>query len=245
MATPLLPEVLLRDRQLAAYYHVLNGDPEFADALRELFEDCAKLLGETQTGTSIIASKLIAFAKQWRLPGQDGESGHQYDDLQHSLRAWLFTHKVAPARLITGGRRSYWRPAPQEIVPNTPAPFEYDPHLQDPSWVRGRIESLTEGFRRELVEQAQTAEKQARDSGLRSIPSQHADEQDLERLARRLYLRVIKQMSWARIAEEEAASQPDEWRDLQSVRTTVRHWASRLGVPLPKLPRGRPPGRKK
>jgi hypothetical protein len=72
-----------------------------------------------------------------------------------------------------------------------------------------------------------------KESGLVKIPSQHVDPNEMRRVARRLYQRVVLGWRDPQIAKEGNV-------DVPTVRTTVRNWAKDLGIEVPKLPPGAP-----
>ncbi len=83
-------------------------------------------------------------------------------------------------------------------------------------------------------------EDQARLLGYRPHPPRLKDERSLRIGAQRLYRRAVLKWPWNRIAEAE--TEDPYWPvDIKTVWDDVDRWAKALGVPLPRVPRGRPP----
>ena len=83
-------------------------------------------------------------------------------------------------------------------------------------------------------------EAKARRLGYRPLPPRLKDSPSLRLGALRLYRRAVLQWPWDRIAA--ADTEDPQWPvEVKTVWDDVHRWAAALGVPLPQVPRGRPP----
>ena len=78
--------------------------------------------------------------------------------------------------------------------------------------------------------------------GYRPHPPRLKDKRSLQLGALRLYRRAVLEWPWEKIAAAEAEElrRPEDL-DIKSAWDGVHRWAKALGVPLPQVPRGRPP----
>ena len=251
------PEQVARP-MLAAYYRILSSDPRFLPALQQLYEQVRPSLVNDRASTPPIRRAFRAFADDWRLPRRQG-----VHDLRWSLRLihadlganvptrWQLepgSRSFGGLRRTTGEERlrtglDWATDGPPSttfpIFPKQPSPFLYDPTQTSPAQLHALADRVADEIRTSILEQAAMIEAHLVEQGLSRTAPRHRNPEHLERIATRLYRRVILRWSWDRIA---AAEDQDDvlGPDPKTVETTVREWAGRLDIALPKLPSGRP-----
>ena len=212
-----------RARRRAAYYAQFNGNPEFLAGLRTL-------AAEVDPGTleyPRVARQLWAFARTWHLPRKRARI-----ELAGSLR--LAAGTQAEPRLIVPSI-GYWVPdTVAEFIPSL-SPIHYDPTVNTLVQLEARFEQAAaelgdqvEAFRqwaRALAQRAQAAGWQ------REHPRWLAAG-ELDRLARRLYLRAVFDWTYGAIAEAEDKTRAG-YVSPQTVAKSVKDWAADLDVTLP------------
>ncbi len=246
-------------RQTAAYYSVMNENQTFRSGLRQLYE--ALQIATYREPTASDWQILDDFAEKWRLPRGFGAGDLWGSFFEESPSGVAVDGAGAPEISI---EQEFLDPRPRwkagelpalstsdesrgsqtaglvpAITPEMPPPFLYDPRGMSLDSVREYAESAGAAVRASIIRQAEELEQQARDEGWSPIHPKHQDPAALRRLALRLYRRAVLQWPWARIASEEMQGS-SEWCDPQSVRTTVKAWASAIDVQLPARPPGRP-----
>jgi hypothetical protein len=221
-----LSPVELRLRKIEAYYDVLNEDTNFADALARLAVALRPLFGP---GILSLENhpEIGTFATEWRLPRDDHNfalDGHHHLDV--SLAA-----VIEPPRLGTGF--ALVSAAFMPIPPLPTLPRYYNPtSAHEQVEMRGRIREIVDRSK-ELLANMDRWEKVAE---LTPIPTQHVDQEQLRKLARRLYLRAVCRWRYPQVARDANVDQ-------ETVVTTIRDWAKDVGSDLPKMRPGRPRNR--
>jgi hypothetical protein len=118
------------------------------------------------------------------------------------------------------------------IFPPTPLPFAYDIATRNREWVRRYADRVVAEIRSSIVEQAEAIEARARAGGWRPIPPKHLGRAAMQRMARRLYLRAVRGLSWLEIEMDEAPAGAVV-RRTGSPKKSVELWADALDIPLP------------
>ena len=238
--------------RMAAYYSVLNEDPEFRAELRRLYEQLGSSLAAGYRFPSPEELRILdEFVDHWRLPGGDSGLGLRYGalDLWDSLsqaasggaslrltlgqRAWMESDvgtTVAinePVSTASGRQVTATERVSPTIWPTVPLPFDYDPMRVSPAWVREHAERVATEVRDSIIRQAEKFERQARDQGYRPVPPGYRQGEDLRRVASRLYQRAVLGRSWSQIKASDDV-------EMGTVRRTVERWAEELVIPLPR-----------
>jgi len=218
------------------YYERLNQDPDFREALSNLFNRLDGPLPEDGRQEAI-----RDFCSTWPLPARAPE------DLlwSHELRPWQGD------RLVTGGLSGFV-PTPglpvvtgtipgdgdtpslriverqPWIFPSVPLPFTYDPLTHDRRWLRDRIDAICADIRSSILAQAEALEREVEQAGWGPLPPAWHDPDSLRQAVDRLYLRAIRRMSWSRVAIKARTRR-------SAVQEQVTRLASLLGITLPPL----------
>jgi hypothetical protein len=105
--------------------------------------------------------------------------------------------------------------------------LDYDPVGQDRKWLEKIIEAICREVRKSILEQAEAYEREVKSQGWRRPHPRLW--KNAEMAIKRLYLRVVKRLSWAQVALETSC-------DEAQVRRQVRYYATLIGLPLRETP---------
>ena len=216
-----LGEELLVDEPLGSAVNEAKGDP----ALAELYDVVVRLLeGESPRPPRLVHEKRI---RNWLTRAYYNvlnDDDKFRSDLANLLKHWTWTAAESFAKRWSLPERG----------------------LADLAWTlslsrRGalKVPRLQVGSRSYPGLEEDADEDQARHLGYRPHPPRLKDKQSLRLGAQRLYRRAVLKWPWKKIA----ASETKERRWPVGVKTVwddVKRWAKALGVPLPRVPRGRP-----
>jgi hypothetical protein len=233
-AHPIAAAGLSEQRQ--AYYSVLQEDPQFLADLHDLFnrvfpvyarERKARERGRAielrvTSTTPAQQTEVDRFAKKWHLPTAYTWELEMGLTVAADPALPIGLYAVADKYLIFD--RSLIRITVE---------CKYDPEDPSPS----QVWHYTRIFRARLVEEINRRRTEALMRAGGSTPPRLRDRLSLTRLARRLYRRAVRGWSWKRIATEDGISEA-------AAKRSVLEWATRLRVPLPEIPAGRPKERK-
>lgn len=171
------------------------------------------------------------FRQRWAIPRRN-----VWDDL-----AWTFMlHSASkatnpPVRLLAIQHGVSPSLPPLRIVLLPDIAIAYEPTTAGTQISRDIEHRLRSIMRENVRSQLAEWKEKVKAAGITGLPPRWRDPEEVERLARRLYMRAVCRMTWSAIAESTHVSE-------ETTKSTVRHWARRLEVDLPRLPAGRPRG---
>ena len=215
-----------RIRLLSAYYAQLNGNECFQKKLQWLNTYAGEYLRDPRIhqvltfawpGSLVgvyhyIDSLVRHVAEEWHLPIDRGVG-----DLRDSLAL-----PTEPLTLRIGSY-SWSAPVVRGLIKSfCPPEFWYDPTEGGTGWIREYAEKL----RASLVAQAEALEIEANAAGYNELQTWYRSDEELQRLARRLYQRVILEWSWQKIGIQENVTRA-------AVASSVKRLAALLQIPLP------------
>lgn len=177
-------------------------------------------LRERQRALRLLAERALAryLAKRWPLPAS------AYEDIPTSFTFWraggqsdaalLFLPLLQAAGLV-----------PKLLTPQRlPAFPQWHPGREAWAAVSERVETFLANLRRQLLDQAAAAEREAQALGWQRPPARPPD---LSRRAEQLFQRLVLKRSWAAVTRAVGAT------DRAAVRRQVIADAQLLGLPLP------------
>jgi hypothetical protein len=243
----------LNDPETRCWYELLNEDPEFQNALGSLQ---ARILAHRGGLTSSHAMvTLLEFAQRWSL------GRHGYDDLFWTL--WAARPSRTGLRLDTDfARGGAWPDVGQPvaeldadalpeagvdarrgddriplIVPRRPPPFRYDPTCMAHAALVKGAKAAAKRVYDDCIRQGELYEQQVRDAGWTERAARRrptaSQEASMRKCAMRLYLRLLRRMSWQQIARAERPNDPRRELPTTAIRNSVARWAHALGIVLP------------
>lgn len=214
-----------------------HGDPGL---MREMARHCeGSSAGEYYRKAIILRQQMAHFLSRWPLP-QD----KAWDDLARSYDTYLryLKPRGLPPELESAGHAE-WIPEPgiphvvgeltiggilvrvterrPWIFPSHPLPFLYDPLAHDRGWLEQQIEAICRDIRESILGQARLYEEHVESQGWRRLPPRLLPKAG--EAIERLYLRLVKGLSWQQIAHKTGG-------DEAHVRRQVRYYARLLGL---------------
>ena len=243
-----------RRPRLQAYYDVLNEDgrfrvdleqllaalpPEFPEVRDPDLGPARMLSAQPQQMPPAVRASLEAFGERWRLPRDRGAF-----DLWLSL-AYARSTGTLPTLMTAPGEpgdlpEELLHPrggSDQVIYPLIPLPFDYDPTMHPPGWVREYASVVAAQVRQTIIDQAEMVEQRALERGWRRSCPRHRAPDEPRRVARRLYRRAVLGWSWQTIVRAEYPPDPPGSKGravaTRAVRDSVEEWARILDVALP------------
>lgn len=212
------------ERKLFAYYQELQQDETFQAELRQLWRDVGSPLYPTGPRESAdedeleewtpprlakgASRKVTAFCARW--PLATGAASH----VSRCLQMAFFWEGTGPYLSLTVLKKFPYRAGTEGEFT-----VRYDPTREKRKVALRRVEGTFRAWEQELAA-----------SGFSRIPPQSNDRQ-VQRNARRLYLRAVRLLTYEAIAAEEGDASGIQV-EASAVRKQVTTWADDLGVPL-------------